>query len=221
MNGMTNNGRAEDGARIADKFIPTRQSLLSRLKDWDDQDSWRDFFNTYWRLIYGAAVRAGLSEAEAQEVVQETVITVAKKMQGFKYEPASGSFKGWLLTITRWRIADQFRKRTPLCDADPIEVEQSDRTAAIERVADPASGQWEAHWDEEWTRNISQVASERVKDRVAPELYQIFDCLMTKRWSPRKVAQQLRVRLAQVYYAKYKVGTLIRKEVRRLEKQMF
>src|SRR5207253_1135041 len=41
------------------KFIPTRRSLLSRLKDWDNEDSWRDFFNTYWRLIYDFALKAG------------------------------------------------------------------------------------------------------------------------------------------------------------------
>src|SRR5947207_15379471 len=39
-----------------EEFIPTRQSFLSRLKSWDDQESWRQFFNTYWKLIYVAAV---------------------------------------------------------------------------------------------------------------------------------------------------------------------
>jgi DNA-directed RNA polymerase specialized sigma24 family protein len=94
-----------------DKFIPTRESLLSRLKDWDDQESWRRFFDTYWRLIYRAALKAGLIETEAQDVVQETLISVAQKMPGFKYEPAIDSFKGWLFYQTRLRIADQFRKR--------------------------------------------------------------------------------------------------------------
>lgn len=86
----------------ADELIPTRQSLLSRLKDWEDSDSWREFFQTYWHLIYNVAVKAGLTDAEAQEVVQETLIAVAKKMPNFRYDPAVDSFKGWLLQITRW-----------------------------------------------------------------------------------------------------------------------
>src|SRR2546421_7379071 len=94
-----------------EEFIPTRRSLLTRLKQWDDHESWRDFFNTYWKLVYGVAMKSGLSESEAQEVVQETVISVAKKMRDFKYDPAVGSFKGWLLYLTRCRIVDQFRKR--------------------------------------------------------------------------------------------------------------
>ena len=51
------------------ELIPTRDSLLSRLKDWRDDDSWRDFFNTYWKLLHGVALKAGLTEEEAQEVV--------------------------------------------------------------------------------------------------------------------------------------------------------
>jgi RNA polymerase sigma-70 factor (ECF subfamily) len=95
----------------ANELLPTRWSLLSRLKDWDDQDSWRQFFDTYWQLIYGVALKSGLTHTEAHEVVQEVVITVAKKMEGFKTDPDAGSFKSWLLTLTQWRIKDQLRKR--------------------------------------------------------------------------------------------------------------
>jgi hypothetical protein len=91
--------------------IATRQSLLERLKDWGDQTSWQDFFDTYWRLIYNVALKAGLTDAEAQEVVQETVIAVAKKIPGFQTDPDRGSFRAWLMRLTRWRITDQFRKR--------------------------------------------------------------------------------------------------------------
>src|SRR6266446_9439308 len=91
--------------------IRTLHSLLNRLKDLGDQASWQDFFDTYWRLIYNVAVKAGLTDAEAQEVVQETVIAVARKIAEFKADPAYGSFSAWLMRLTRWRIADQFRKR--------------------------------------------------------------------------------------------------------------
>src|SRR5438876_1995300 len=93
-----------------DELIPTRWSLLHRLKDLDDQQSWRQFFDLYWRLIYGVAIKAGLRDAEAQEAVQETIIAVARNMPEFQADPQAGSFKGYLLTITRRRIADQFRK---------------------------------------------------------------------------------------------------------------
>src|SRR4051794_35550635 len=93
------------------ELIPTRASLLSRLKDWDDQEGWREFFETYWRLIYHTSIKAGLSDAEAQDVVQETVLSVCKSMKTFKYDAKYGSFKAWLLRLTQWRILDQLRKR--------------------------------------------------------------------------------------------------------------
>ena len=96
-----------------DDFIPTRRSLLNRIKNWEDQESWKQFFDTYGRLIYSVAVKAGLTDAEAQDVVQETILIVAKKIPEFKYDPAVGSFKSWLRLITRRRIEKQLKKRMP------------------------------------------------------------------------------------------------------------
>src|SRR5262245_14982763 len=97
--------------KTVDELAPTRQSLLIRLKDWKDEASWKVFFETYCRLIYNAAVKAGLNDSEAQDVVQETVIYVLKKMPNFEYDAAKGSFKSWLLRSTSWRIVDHLRKR--------------------------------------------------------------------------------------------------------------
>src|ERR1043166_9487617 len=102
----------------AEDWIPTRYSLLSRLQDWDDQESWKDFFDTCWRLIYAVALKSGATETEAQDVVQETVNSVAKDIHKFKRDRECGSFKGWLRNLTRWRIADRLRKRTKLTAPD-------------------------------------------------------------------------------------------------------
>src|SRR6185295_7324368 len=121
-----------------DKLIPTRWSLVNRLKDWDDREGWKDFFDTYWKLIYGVAIKAGLSDDEAQEVVQETVIAVAKKIPEFKTDPAFGSFKAWLLHLTQWRIADQLRKRQRHGRAHPNRSESTSTTSTIAKIQDPA-----------------------------------------------------------------------------------
>src|SRR6266478_2434159 len=96
---------------MPDETIATRASLLGRLKDLGDVASWEEFYQTYRELIYSVARKAGLNETEAEEAVQETLISVAKKMPGFKYDPTVDSFKGWLLTVTRWRILDQLERR--------------------------------------------------------------------------------------------------------------
>src|SRR6202040_4355827 len=113
--------------------------------DWGDQLRWQEFFDTYSKLIYSAARRSGMTDAEAQEVVQETVITVAKNIDKLKYDPNRGSFKGWLLQITRWRIVDQFRKREP-GNAKAPRTSGDRLTATIDRIPDSPGDDLDAVW---------------------------------------------------------------------------
>lgn len=198
------------------EFILTRRSLVERLADWRDQKNWQQFFEIYWKLIYSVACKAGLSDSEAQDVVQETLITVAKSIDGLKYDPAQGSFRGWLLHITRWRIADQFRKRQP-AEAEKTKRAETRRTAAIDRVADPAGFDLESVWDAEWRENLLAAALARVKRQVDARKYQIFDCYVMKEWPARKVAKQFGVSIAQVYLAKHRISGLMKKEMKGLE----
>ena len=120
-----------------DDSYPTRPSLLKRLKDTDDQQSWQEFNDLYGKLIFGFATKAGLTESEAQEVVQETLIAVAKNLPEFRYDPKVCSFKTWLLNLSHWRVKDQLRKRVPAAPANHSKARETDRTATIERVPDP------------------------------------------------------------------------------------
>lgn len=202
------------------EFIPTRRSLLSRLKDWDNQDSWREFFNTYWRLIYDFAAKAGLDDADAQDVVQETVISVAKQMQGFKYDPACGSFKAWLMQITRRRIADRLRKRYRSGDIGVLKVDDSSAAALLDELPDASSSALENLWEEEWRRHMADAAMERVKRLVSPEQFQMFEFSVLQRWPAGQVAEALGVTTIQVYMARHRVGKLVKKEIQRLEEKM-
>ena len=197
--------------------LPTRRSLLSRLKNWEDQESWADFFETYWRLIYGFAVKTGLSDAEAQDVVQETVVSVARRMRDFEYDPAVGSFKSWLLLITRRRIADYHRKRRREPHGGGGEESDSDRPVAVEQIADRAPAELEALWEAEWQRNLLEAAIRRVRSRVDPRQFQIFDCYVLKEWSPKEVTRALGVSVGQVYLAKHRVSALVKQEAERIE----
>jgi len=195
-------------------FIPTRRSLLSRLRDLDDQSAWRDFFETYWKLIYRAARQAGLSDVEAQDVVQETVLTVSRKIQAFRYDPAAGSFKGWLLQTTRWRVLDQFRKRgpdSPHGNGAPLSQD------VLSELSDPAGARLDAVWDAEWRQNLIDAAMRRVKGRVQPKHYQIFELCHLKGWSAARTAKALGVTRAQVYLVRHRVSRMVQRELVRLE----
>ena len=199
-------------------LAPTRRTLLTRLKNWDNQDSWREFFDTYWRLIYSFALQSGLGDTEAQEVVQETLISVASELKGFKYDPARGSFKSWLLLITRRRIADQLRKRyrareVGRVNADDVAVAEEIEAQAGQTVADDI-------WDEQWRTQIAEAALARVRTKVRPEQYQIFEQYVIHGQKAGAVAQAMGVSLITVYLTKHRITALLKKEAGRLEAQM-
>jgi RNA polymerase sigma factor (sigma-70 family) len=198
-------------------FIATRRSLLTRLKSLENQESWSEFFETYWALLYSVALKSGLSPVDSEEVVQETIISVCRKMPGFSYDPALGSFKGWLLNITRRRIADRFRKirRNSLRIAECVDPPSG--TAAIERFPDPASAAWEATWESEWKQQLLNAAIVRVRASASPRQFQIFDLYVLKSWAVVRVERALGVTAGQVYLAKVRIGKLLEAEVRKLE----
>jgi RNA polymerase sigma-70 factor (ECF subfamily) len=49
----------------------TRKSLIAKLDNWEDQRTWDEFYQTYWKLIYSVAIKAGLRADEASDCVQE------------------------------------------------------------------------------------------------------------------------------------------------------
>lgn len=204
----------------AEEFIPTRKSLLNRLKNLEDQESWLVFFETYWRLIHRTAIRAGLSETEAEEVVQETVIVMSKSLPKFNYDPAKGSFKNYLLKTTNWRIIAQLRKRMPMGE---LSSPAAGDTGAddIERFAVSVEPALEAIWDKEWEQNLLRAALQRVKRKTNAKLYQAFDLYVIQNWPATKVAKDLRMTRARVYIAKHLISKAIEREIIQLKTKGF
>jgi RNA polymerase sigma-70 factor (ECF subfamily) len=171
-----------------------------------------------------------LTEVEAQEVVQEVMIASVKKMPGFTYEPGKDSLKGWLLSVTRWKVADQFRKRqrveatggAPTATRETRALPANNdtaRTATADRVPDPGSLELDAIWEGEWRENLLRTALERMKQSVNPAHYEMYHLHVVQGLTPRETARALGVSRAAVYLAKHRVGRLLKKEIQRLENE--
>jgi RNA polymerase sigma factor (sigma-70 family) len=194
---------------------------LSRLKRWDDQGGWREFFDTYWKFLYCIAIKAGLSDEDARDVVQETVVAVAKGLREGRFKAAEGSsFKAWLQVIVRRRVADHLRRRRlPMAEQGRFDDDTA-RTPAMERVAAPEDDPVGQVWEEEWAKNLADAAIERVKQRVSAKQFQMWDLYVLKDWPGREVARAVNANIAQVYLAKHRVTALIKQETARLRKRM-
>jgi RNA polymerase sigma factor (sigma-70 family) len=188
--------------------IPTRKSLLGRLKSFDNTESWREFFETYWNLIYSTAIRSGLSDHEAQDVVQETIISVARSMPTFEYDPKIGSFKAWLRKVTRSRIVDHVRKHSR---RDALH-----KAEEISDIPDESEPMFEATWESEWRRAIIEIAAKRTKTKVDAKQYQIFALSEIKGWPVKDVAASLGITAGQVYLARHRVGKIFEQELKQI-----
>src|SRR5260370_38980214 len=82
----------------------TRASLLVRLRDGRDNEAWRQFVELYSAVVYGFARKRGLQDADAADVMQDVLRSVASAAGRLNYDPSRGSFRGWLYTIARNKI---------------------------------------------------------------------------------------------------------------------
>jgi RNA polymerase sigma factor (sigma-70 family) len=204
-----------------DALFPTRQSLLTRLRDWQDQDGWREFFDSYWRLIYNVARKSGLADAEAQDVVQNTFMYLARRMPKFRYDRTRGAFKSWLRVVTRSRIS-VYRRREKADDRfklEPFPGNEDEESALIEQIPDPAADTLDEVWLQEWEENLLKSAFRRVRSKVTSQQLLIFRTASIEQLSAGQVAKKLGVSLAQVYLARHRVGKLLKAEVERLRRE--
>ena len=198
-------------------LLETRSSLIQRLKVTINGESWQEFFQTYWELIYNVARRSGLSEADAQDIVQETVLKVHNSMDKFEYNRKRGSFKGWLRTVTRSRLAEHFKKQ----QRRPVISQPLDASAElINETADPEGPELEKIWNEEWHRNLIHAALTRTKKLTTPRQFQIFKCHYIDEWTVSETCKTLGVNAAQVYMAKQRVGKIFRDAVESFQDQI-
>ena len=205
-------------AAIDADSLPTRRTLLSRLRNLGDDASWRVFFDTYWRLIYNVARKAGLPDSDAQDVVQDTVIAVARKMPEFRYDPSKGSFKQWLLLITRRRIHDHLRR---LYRSAPVATPAQAQALQMTQSSSPApDAQIDAAWESEWQATLLQAALARVRQRCSPKHYQVFDYCVLQNLAAPEVARMLGLSAAQVYLAKHRVSLAVKRAAAELNRQM-
>jgi RNA polymerase sigma-70 factor (ECF subfamily) len=219
-----------------DDSIPTRSSLLARIKNHGDGASWHEFHDTYEKLIFGVACKAGLREAEAQDATQDTLVAVANNIGEFRYEPKRCAFKTWLLMITRQRIIWQIRKRQrssgPLPQATrPVENsnvgwrpmlsnDDSSRTSTVDSLPDPASLNLDAVWEDEWRQSVLTLALQRVKAKVSERQFQIFELSAIQAWSVSEISQTLGISAARVYLARHRVAAVLKREVRQVGERL-
>ncbi|HEV3115541.1 MAG TPA: sigma-70 family RNA polymerase sigma factor [Gemmataceae bacterium] len=194
-----------------DSTLPTSPTLLGRLSRLPaDQAAWAEFAERYGRKIYGWCRHWRLQQADAEEVTQEVLLKLARKMQTFAYDP-SRSFRAWLKTVTHhaWRDFVDGRRRTQSGSGDTQVLEMLQTVQAGDNLVEQL--------DDEFARELLDEALARVRVRVQPHTWQAFHLLAFEGLSGAEAASRLNMKIATVFVARSKVQKMIHEELRRLD----
>lgn len=199
------------------EWTAARRSLLHRLRAQAPDGTWRRLFDSHWRVIYSVARRFGLSEAISQEIVQRTLLSAIRHLSKTESAKSPTPFKVWLRQMTRWRILEACRQRPAEPAFESWSSEQDARLAAWPSLAAFSLERLEELWEAEWQKNIIATALERIRPRVHPKDFQLFDLLVLRQWPIAKITAGLGVHRGQIYLAKHRVTVVLRKEIRVIE----
>jgi RNA polymerase sigma factor (sigma-70 family) len=190
--------------------LTTRWSLIADIRNPEDKERWAEFYDLYRGLIFKIALKAGLREEEAKDVVQETMKSVAKNIQGFEATSARGSFRAWLLQMARWRIEDQRAKRLPIGHGKDDSRETA-KTPTIEGVPDILGVDLEQLCDAEWRRAVLKEAFRKLRLQVKAQQFQIYYLLEMEEKSVLEVSRMVGLSRARIYLEKHRVRNKLRK----------
>jgi RNA polymerase sigma-70 factor (ECF subfamily) len=178
--------------------LTTRLTLIERLRDLSDQAAWSQFVQVYSPLVFRYARRRGLQDADAADVTQDVLRTVARRMGAFEYDRSRGTFRGWLLAVARSRIADLVESRRRAGAASGGDTAQW----LLESL--PESDE-ESYWEREHRQCLFDWACSRARGDFQEATWNAFWQTSVEGRAPQEAAQSLGMSVGAVYIARSRV----------------
>jgi len=183
----------------------TRQTLLWKIRDSDDSRSWGEFVEIYMPLLYNYFRARGLQDADAADLGQEVMRSVAGAISRFEYDPEKGTFRSWLYTIARNKLNTFFKK-------DARREKGSGRTTVLKIVEQTIDEKQDPDvmWELEHRRRMFEWAREQVRDQFEPRTWEAFERVALRQEDAGVVAEDLGMKLGSVYVAKSRITSKLR-----------
>ena len=188
----------------------TRDSLLLRLTDAADHEAWCQFTAIYRPLVYRVARRRGLQDADAQDLAQQVLLSVAGAIGRWQAKPKRAKFRTWLHTVARNAVIDHLR------DAR-LDVAEGGTTARL-RLQEEADGRVdEAELEREYQRELFRLAARGVRGEFAETTWLAFWLTAVEGLPIPAVADELGKTVGAVYVARSRVMQRLRDKVTEYE----
>jgi RNA polymerase sigma-70 factor (ECF subfamily) len=185
----------------------TSASLLDRLRHQPDEASWGRLVDLYTPLIRGWLRRHEVLHADCDDLVQEVLAVVVRRLGEFEHNQRTGAFRAWLRTITVNCLRDFWRARR----SRPVATGDSDFLGMLQELEDPASG-LSREWDREHDLHVTRRLLELLRPQFSPATWRAFQRVALDGVPAQEVAAELGVTVNAVFIAKSRVLARLRQE---------
>ena len=188
----------------------TPKTLLEKLRD-GDEISQTEFYALYREMIVSLGTLKGLNSAECDDLVQEVMILFFNKAKEFHFQPERGHFRTWFGKIIHGKIVDLLRKRKPALTEEVLESVPAE-TEAPDRLYDLTC-------QAELRKVYLQEALQRLKRRIEPETYRIFEHYVLKNHSAADTMGLFDISRNQLDKTKSRVQAILKKIVAEMKRE--
>ncbi len=190
----------------------TQPSLLMRIRNHRDRESWSQFVEIYAPLVYGFLRKRGIQDADAADLTQDVMASVAAAIETFDYSPEEGRFRGWLFTVVQNRLRNFWRNR----DRQIGGTGGAQAAQLLKKQPDPSNGQAD-EWDEDYERHLFHYVADRVRGSFQDATWHAFWRTAVEGQPTREVAESLGMTVAAVHLAKGRVIARIKQQIQLFE----
>ncbi len=183
---------------------PTSLTLIGSAQA-REPEAWRRLVILYSPSIFHWAKRAGLGDEDSADITQEVWISVNANLDRFRKEPQTGTFRGWLWTITRNKTYDLFRRK------DEALAASGGTSAQIALANIPEEEPADA--TDHAAPNMIEQALEFIRPDFEPQTWQAFWRMTVDGHSAREIAEDLKIAANAVHQARFRVVKRLRQEL--------
>lgn len=193
------------------EFPDTRTSLLLQLQAGVDQEGWQEFVAIYRPVIYRLARRRGLQDADAQDLCQQVLVSIAGAIERWHPNDESVRFRHWLRRVARNAILNALTRRPRDLAAGGTSIQNLLEGQVVEDT--DLSRQIEL----EHRRELFLRAALSVRADVSPDSWQIFQLAVVEGVAMEEVAASMNKSIGTAYAARGRVMNRLRRIVDQME----
>lgn len=185
----------------------TSLTLLERLQQRPDPETWQRLLDIYAPLIGRWLDRTPLQHADHEDLIQEVLKIIVQKLPEFQRR-REGSFRAWLRVVTANRLKEHWRSEK----YRPQSMGDTDFLKKLQELEDPHSALAQA-WDTEHDRHVVRRLLELIGPQFESATLEAFRRVVLEGQKPAQVAANLNISINAVLLAKSRILRQLRREM--------